>query len=158
MYASVVCLLSDDADFLWRLARAARDLALEPNVEAEQKKQLTYEAFENAKKALEKDDESFAVHKVMVRRSWSGCLSHFGLFLHVLVLSEFINTLRDCKFYFRLNILPLLTQWYAICLSDIGDYEGVKVKIGNSYIIRDHLEVRGQFGSVSFYHYVSLKP
>lgn len=33
-------------------------------------------------------------------------------------------------------------QWYAICLSDIGDYEGVKVKIGNSYIIRDHLEVR----------------
>lgn len=33
------------------------------------------------------------------------------------------------------------TQWYAICLSDVGDYEGVKVKIGNSYIIRDHLEV-----------------
>lgn len=36
-------------------------------------------------------------------------------------------------------------QWYAICLSDIGDYEGIKVKIGNSYIIRDHLEVRGYF-------------
>lgn len=36
-------------------------------------------------------------------------------------------------------------QWYAICLSDIGDYEGIKVKIGNSYIIRDHLEVKGYF-------------
>uniref|UniRef100_A0A3Q4ARA1 Regulator of microtubule dynamics protein 1 n=1 Tax=Mola mola TaxID=94237 RepID=A0A3Q4ARA1_MOLML len=84
---------SDDAEFLWRLARAARDLALEPNMEAGTKKQLMYEAFENAKKALERDEESFAVHK-----------------------------------------------WYAICLSDVGDYEGVKVKIGNAYIIRDHLE------------------
>lgn len=36
-------------------------------------------------------------------------------------------------------------QWYAICLSDVGDYEGVKVKIGNSYIIRDHLEVGEHF-------------
>lgn len=62
---NVVYPSSDDADFLWRLARAARDLALEPSVEAEQKKQLTYEAFENAKKALEKDDKSFAVHKVI---------------------------------------------------------------------------------------------
>ncbi|CAF98796.1 unnamed protein product [Tetraodon nigroviridis] len=84
---------SDDAEFLWRLARAARDVALQPNIDAERKKQLTYEAFEYAKKALEKNQESFAVHK-----------------------------------------------WYAICLSDVGDYEGVKVKIGNSYIIRDHLE------------------
>lgn len=60
--------ISDDAEFLWRLARAARDLALQPNVEAERKKQLTYEAFENAKKALEKDETIFAVHKV---RWWS---------------------------------------------------------------------------------------
>lgn len=43
----------------------------------------------------------------------------------------------------KLNFVPLLTQWYAVCLSDVGDYEGVKVKIGNSYIIREHLEVRG---------------
>ena len=33
------------------------------------------------------------------------------------------------------------SQWYAVCLSDVGDYEGVKVKIGNSYIIKEHLEV-----------------
>lgn len=59
-----VCPCSDDAEFLWRLARAARDLALEPNTEAGTKKQLMYEAFENAKKALERDEESFAVHKV----------------------------------------------------------------------------------------------
>lgn len=32
-------------------------------------------------------------------------------------------------------------QWYGVCLSDIGEYEGIKVKLGNSYIIKDHLEV-----------------
>ncbi|KAM5156594.1 regulator of microtubule dynamics protein 1 isoform 2-T2 [Mantella aurantiaca] len=31
-------------------------------------------------------------------------------------------------------------KWYGICLSDVGDYEGIKVKIGNSYIIRDHFQ------------------
>ena len=44
----------------------------------------------------------------------------------------------------------LLTQWYAVCLSDIGDYEGVKVKIGNSYFIREHLEVRQHFAVPRF--------
>ncbi|KAM6908041.1 regulator of microtubule dynamics protein 1-like [Lycodopsis pacificus] len=84
---------SDDAEFLWRLARASRDLSVRPNMEAERKKQLTFEGFEYAKKALEKDEKCFAAHK-----------------------------------------------WYAVCLSDVGEYEGVKVKIGNSYIIRKHLE------------------
>jgi len=84
---------SDNAEFLWRLARASRDLSVLPDKTAEQKKQLMFEAFEYAKKALEKDDNCFAAHK-----------------------------------------------WYAVCLSDVGDYEGVKVKIGNSYIIREHLE------------------
>lgn len=55
---------SDDAEFLWRLARATRDVALQPNINTEQKKKLTYEAFEYARKALEKNQESFAVHKV----------------------------------------------------------------------------------------------
>lgn len=32
-------------------------------------------------------------------------------------------------------------KWYAVCLSDVGDYEGIKVKIGNSFIIKEHLEV-----------------
>ncbi|KAM9839663.1 regulator of microtubule dynamics protein 1 [Aulostomus maculatus] len=84
---------SDNAEFLWRLARASRDLSLLPDTKAEEKKQLVFKAFEYAKKALEKDDTCFAAHK-----------------------------------------------WYAVCLSDVGDYEGVKVKIGNSYIIREHLE------------------
>ncbi|XP_012679614.2 regulator of microtubule dynamics protein 1 [Clupea harengus] len=84
---------SDDAEFLWRLARACRDLSLLSHVGAEQKKQLTYEALEYASRALEKNDACFAAHK-----------------------------------------------WYAVCLSDVGDYEGVKVKIGNSYIIKEHLE------------------
>ncbi|XP_070784418.1 regulator of microtubule dynamics protein 1 [Enoplosus armatus] len=84
---------SDDAEFLWRLARASRDVALLPNTEAQWKKELIYEAFEYAKKALEKDEKCFAAHK-----------------------------------------------WFAVCLSDVGEYEGVKVKISNSCIIREHLE------------------
>lgn len=55
---------SDDAEFLWRLARASRDLSLLPNMDTEQKKKLTFEAFEYAKKALEKDEKCFAAHKV----------------------------------------------------------------------------------------------
>lgn len=63
----------------------------------------------------------------------------------------------------NLNSVLLLTQWYAICLSDVGDYEGVKVKIGNAYIIRDHLEVREHWVSVilSWYTinpYSKMKP
>lgn len=59
-----VLVCSNDAEFLWRLARAARDVALQPNIDAERRKQLTYEAFEYAKKALERNQECFAVHKV----------------------------------------------------------------------------------------------
>ena len=59
-----VCSSSDEAEFLWRLARASRDLSLLPNIEAERKKQLVFEAFEYAEKALEKDDKCFAAHKV----------------------------------------------------------------------------------------------
>lgn len=84
---------SDDAEFLWRLARASRDLSLLPDTETWRKKELTFEAFEYAKRALERDEKCFAAHK-----------------------------------------------WYAICLSDTGEFEGVKAKIGNSYIIREHLE------------------
>ncbi|XP_028290736.1 regulator of microtubule dynamics protein 1 [Gouania willdenowi] len=84
---------SDDAEFLWRLARASRDLSQLPDLAAERKKALVFEAFEYATKALEKDEQCFAAHK-----------------------------------------------WYAVCLSDVGEYGGVKVKIGNSYIIRKHLE------------------
>ncbi|XP_060778492.1 regulator of microtubule dynamics protein 1 [Neoarius graeffei] len=84
---------SDDAEFLWRLARASRDLALLPITTTAQKKKLLYEAFDYAKKALEKNEACFAAHK-----------------------------------------------WYAICMSDTGEYDGIKVKIGNSFIIKEHLE------------------
>lgn len=83
----------DDAEFLWRLARATRDVALLPDTAADTKKQLIYESYDCAKRALEKDEGCFAAHK-----------------------------------------------WFAICLSDKGDYEGIKVKLGNSFIIRDHLQ------------------
>ncbi|XP_061851537.1 regulator of microtubule dynamics protein 1 isoform X2 [Colius striatus] len=84
---------SDDADLLWRLARASRDLAQLSSTSAEEKKKLAYEAFEYAKKALEKNESNSAAHK-----------------------------------------------WYGICLSDVGDFEGIKTKIGNAFIIKDHFE------------------
>ncbi|XP_051785259.1 regulator of microtubule dynamics protein 1 isoform X1 [Erpetoichthys calabaricus] len=83
---------SDNAEFLWRLARTTRDLSQMSKTVAEDKKKLTYEAFEYTKKALEANEACFAAHK-----------------------------------------------WYAICISDVGDYEGVRKKIGNAFIVKDHL-------------------
>ncbi|XP_021244458.1 regulator of microtubule dynamics protein 1 isoform X3 [Numida meleagris] len=84
---------SEDAELLWRLARASRDLAQLSITSAEEKRQLAYDSLEYAKKALEKNESNSAAHK-----------------------------------------------WYAICLSDVGDYEGIKVKIGNAFIIKEHFE------------------
>ncbi|XP_064240415.1 regulator of microtubule dynamics protein 1 isoform X2 [Aotus nancymaae] len=84
---------SEDAELLWRLARASRDVAQLSRTSEEEKKLLVYEALEYAKRALEKNESNFAAHK-----------------------------------------------WYAICLSDVGDYEGIKVKIANAYIIKEHFE------------------
>ncbi|XP_041513113.1 regulator of microtubule dynamics protein 1 isoform X2 [Microtus oregoni] len=84
---------SEDAELLWRLARASRDIAQLSRTSEEEKKVLVYEALEYAKRALEKNESSFAAHK-----------------------------------------------WYAICISDVGDYEGIKVKIANAYIIKEHFQ------------------
>ncbi|XP_017652725.1 regulator of microtubule dynamics protein 1 isoform X2 [Nannospalax galili] len=84
---------SEDAELLWRLARASRGIAQLSTTSEEEKKVLVYEALEYAKRALEKNESSFAVHK-----------------------------------------------WYAICISDVGDYEGIEVKIANAYIIKEHFE------------------
>ncbi|XP_068959722.1 regulator of microtubule dynamics protein 1 isoform X4 [Petaurus breviceps papuanus] len=84
---------SEDAELLWRLARASRDISQLSTTSAEDKKRLVYEAFAYAKRALEKNESSFAAHK-----------------------------------------------WYAICISDVGDYEGIKVKIGNAVLIKEHFE------------------
>uniref|UniRef100_A0A8B9U0R1 Regulator of microtubule dynamics protein 1 n=1 Tax=Anas zonorhyncha TaxID=75864 RepID=A0A8B9U0R1_9AVES len=84
---------SEDAELLWRLARASRDLAQLSSTSAEEKRQLVYEALEYAKKALEKNESNFAAHK-----------------------------------------------WYAICISDVGDYEGIKVKIANAFVIKEHFQ------------------
>ncbi|XP_040979095.1 regulator of microtubule dynamics protein 1 isoform X3 [Aquila chrysaetos chrysaetos] len=84
---------SDDAELLWRLARASRDLAQLSSTSAEEKRQLAYEALAYAKKALEKNESNFAAHK-----------------------------------------------WYGICLSDVGDFEGIKTKIGNAIVIKEHFQ------------------
>uniref|UniRef100_A0A480VQR0 Regulator of microtubule dynamics protein 1 isoform X4 n=1 Tax=Sus scrofa TaxID=9823 RepID=A0A480VQR0_PIG len=91
---------SEDAELLWRLARASRDIAQLSGTSEEEKKLLVYEALEYAKRALEKNESSFAAHK-----------------------------------------------WYAICISDVGDYEGIKAKIANAYIIKEHFEVLMNFKS-----------
>lgn len=84
---------SEDAELLWRLARVSRDMAQLSETSEEDKKLLVYEALEYAKRALEKNELSFAAHK-----------------------------------------------WYAICTNDVGDYEGIKAKIANAYIIKEHFE------------------
>uniref|UniRef100_A0A8C6VRF6 Regulator of microtubule dynamics protein 1 n=1 Tax=Naja naja TaxID=35670 RepID=A0A8C6VRF6_NAJNA len=84
---------SENAQVLWRLARALRDLAQLSQTSAEKKKQLAYEALGYAKKALEKDNNCYCVHK-----------------------------------------------WYAICLSDVGDYEGIKNKISSAFVIKEHFQ------------------
>lgn len=62
----VSCLLqtSEDAELLWRLARASRDLAQLGGTSAAEKKALVYEALGYAQRALEKDHASSAAHKV----------------------------------------------------------------------------------------------
>ena len=32
-------------------------------------------------------------------------------------------------------------QWYAIALSNVGDYEGNKAKLQNAYTMKEHFEV-----------------
>ncbi|KAF6100932.1 regulator of microtubule dynamics 1 [Phyllostomus discolor] len=54
---------SEDAELLWRLARASRDVAQLSRTSEEEKKALVYEALEYAKRALEKNEASFAAHK-----------------------------------------------------------------------------------------------
>lgn len=84
---------SEDAELLWRLARASRDVAQLSGTSEEEKKLLVYGALEYARRALDKNQSSSAAHK-----------------------------------------------WYAICISDVGDYEGIKAKIANAYIIKEHFE------------------
>ncbi|XP_022110923.1 regulator of microtubule dynamics protein 1-like isoform X2 [Acanthaster planci] len=31
-------------------------------------------------------------------------------------------------------------KWFAICISEVGDFEGTKKKISNAYVIRDHFQ------------------
>nr|KAF6326656.1 regulator of microtubule dynamics 1 [Pipistrellus kuhlii] len=54
---------SEDAELLWRLARASRDLAQLGGTSAEEKKALVYEALGYAQRALDKDHASSAAHK-----------------------------------------------------------------------------------------------
>ena len=54
---------SEDDEVLWRLARAACDKAKQ-TTDKQLKKDLTYEAFEFVKRALELNGDNFAVHKV----------------------------------------------------------------------------------------------
>ncbi len=54
---------SQNAAILWRLARAACDMGKNVGKDPDKRK-FTFEAFEHIKKALAKDENNFAVHKV----------------------------------------------------------------------------------------------
>lgn len=55
---------SDNAEVLWRFARAARDVALNSKeISSDEKKELVYEAFEVSKQALEVDEKNWGSHK-----------------------------------------------------------------------------------------------
>lgn len=56
--------ISEDAELLWRLARVSRDVAQLSRTSDAERKLLVYEALEYAKRALEKNEASFAAHKV----------------------------------------------------------------------------------------------
>uniref|UniRef100_A0A8C5V8Q1 Regulator of microtubule dynamics protein 1 n=1 Tax=Microcebus murinus TaxID=30608 RepID=A0A8C5V8Q1_MICMU len=57
---------SEDAELLWRLARASRDIAQLSKTSEEEKKLLVYEALEYAKRALEKNESNYAAHKIAI--------------------------------------------------------------------------------------------
>ncbi|XP_068093721.1 regulator of microtubule dynamics protein 1 [Hyperolius riggenbachi] len=84
---------SEDAEILWRLARASHDLARLSTTAPDMKKRLMYESRDIAQKALDINESCSPAHK-----------------------------------------------WFGICLSGVGDFEGIKVKIGNAYTIRDHFQ------------------
>eukprot|EP00794_Sanderia_malayensis_P019057 gene19057-20971_t len=84
---------SDNAELLWRFARASRDFGELDGTSGDLRKELTFQGFKAAEKAIELGSKSFACHK-----------------------------------------------WYGIMLSQVGDYQGTREKIENSYKIRDHFQ------------------
>lgn len=83
----------EDVGILWRLTRAAYDVANLNATPADEKKQLIYYAHEIIQKGLALTEDSAEVH-----------------------------------------------NWFGIILSSVGDYEGSKVAIANSYKIKSHWE------------------
>lgn len=91
--------ISEDAELLWRLARASRDIAQLSGTSEEEKKLLVYEALEYAKRALEKNESSFAAHKVRCLKVMK--LTIWGVHWSVLYLL-FLFTQERRKFvYFK---------------------------------------------------------
>lgn len=56
------------------------------------------------------------------------------------------------------KLLCYLTQWYAIALSIVGDYEGQKAKLQNAYVMKEHFEVSAEVVNNVFitYHFLAL--
>lgn len=53
----------------------------------------------------------------------------------------FLITVNSYSALLNVFFLSFELQWYGICLSDVGDFEGIKTKIGNAYIIKEHFQV-----------------
>lgn len=78
--------ISEDAELLWRLARASRDVAQLSRTSEQEKKLLVYEALEYAKRALEKNESHFAAHKVSCLTKLLPCTERYIFYIFLLSL------------------------------------------------------------------------
>jgi hypothetical protein len=53
----------NNAELLWRLSRASRLMIMDSRTPADEKKRLSYECLESAKKAAQIDEKNWAAHK-----------------------------------------------------------------------------------------------
>lgn len=98
-----------DADLLWRLARAEYDVANLNATSSTEKKELIYSAHSTIQNALEKAPENFAVHKWYVERRFAWTIDRWR------------------HFVWRMLILPVLYQgWHHhLCGRRLWRHQGI---------------------------------
>ncbi len=76
----------EDADVLWRFARAARDYAQLDGMSTELRKELTFEGFKAADRAVQLNSNSFACHKVTEPNTTTSTPEQNSAVHHILIL------------------------------------------------------------------------
>lgn len=112
----------DDPELTWRLLRVAFRLGEQTfkSGDAKEAERVVDLAAARGKRALEKEDRNFGLHKVSA-----------------------FTTPREHSRVLRVQTPPphTITQWSGILYRQIGDIKGMKVKIENSYKIKEHFQV-----------------